>query len=162
MSAETNSNDGQKRLGRLKSMQAKHVQSPPAAAAAPAGGQGILNGLLVGGAAGGQGEGAGAGSIQQRLRKALSGPDGKIDQKKARMFLMMVRKQAADPAAPRHEMAKKIAEKLKTMPAHQRQRLMAMAGLGAGGLGGNGEGAAAQDGQAPTGEAWFDKLVEKF
>jgi hypothetical protein len=125
MSAEKTSDDSQKRLGRLKAMQSKHqpVAAPAAAAAAPA-----KKGLMA--ALQGGGGGAGEGGIQAKLRKALTGPDGKIDKKKARMFVMMIRKQAADPAAPRHEMAKKIAEKIKSLPAQQRQKLMAMTGFG--------------------------------
>jgi hypothetical protein len=165
MSAEKTSEDSQKRLGRLKAMQSKHQPAAaPAAAAAPAK-KGLMASLQGG-------DGPATGGIQAKLRKALTGPDGKIDQKKARMFMMMIRKQAADPAAPRHEMAVKIAEKIKSLPAQQRQKLMAMAGLGAGagaaggaGLGGGklragpGANAAAPD---ATGEAWFDNLVEKL
>jgi hypothetical protein len=162
MCAEKTSDDSQKRLGRLKAMQSKHKPvAAPAAAAAPAK-KGLMAAMQGGG-------GAGEGGIQAKLRKSLTGPDGKIDQKKARMFMMMIRKQAADPAAPRHEMAVKIAEKIKSLPAQQRQKLMAMAGLGAGaggaggGLGGGAKAAAGTGQQADaTGEAWFDNLVEKL
>lgn len=125
---------------RLKAMQAKHESLPDKATEAftPSGTPGAagLMADLQAVMAGGQ-SGAGM-TIFQKLRQVLSGPDGRIDPQRARMAMAFVRKQAADPAAPRHELAKKIEGMVQNMPPQQRQRLMAAAGMGAGRGGGLG------------------------
>jgi hypothetical protein len=178
MSADDTSDDARKRLDRLKAMQSRHLQHQPAeepavvqgAAATP-----VLPARRQPPKAQGQAGEGGRPAILQKVRQALSGPDGKIDSNRARMLISFVRKQAADPSAPRHELAKKIEGILSNMPPQQRQKLMAVAGLG-GGSGGANRAAGArragavapdpaappQEGAAPTGEAWFDNFVGKL
>lgn len=132
---------------RLKAMQAKHEETPqpapPARTPAPGGatGSGLMADLQAAMAAGKDS----GGTILQKVQKVLSGPDGRIDPQRARMALMFVRKQAADPNAPRHDLAKRIEGMIRNMPPQQRQRLMAAAGISgpaAAGMGGGKGGAA--------------------
>jgi hypothetical protein len=183
MSSDETLNEAGKRLSRLKAMKAKHVQRQPTQvpvappSETPVGKpdlMGRLHAAMAQGQGGGQG---GRAAILQKVRQALSGPDGKIDPNRARMLLSFIHKQAADPNAPRHELAKRVEGMLNNMPPQQRQKLMAVARLSEAGLGsiggpnrsagaigaGSQETAAApQDGAAPAGEPWFDNLLSQI
>ncbi len=158
--------DSDNRLGRLKALQAKKLSAQAAPDPVPAikKDSGQRSGLM------------------QRLRDHLKGDDGKIDQKKAKQFLLFVKKQSADPEAPRHEMAKRITEKLQNLPPAQRQKILNAAGL-SGGTGGEGASGGAKGGGAKgrgaganraagrsappkqheeTDEDWFDSLADNL
>jgi hypothetical protein len=174
MSTKKSTDGASGSASRLKAMQSKHVRVEPAEApetvsasvrGAPEGGAGPMGNLRAAG--GGEG---GRAAILQKLRQALSGPDGRINQQKARFALMFIRKQAADPAAPRHELAKRIEGMIRNMPPQQRQRLIAAAGMGGSGFGGEQNRAGPRDGAARAnawggagqGEAWFDNFLDKL
>lgn len=144
--------DPAKRLGRLKAMQAKHQarETAPAPAAAPARAKPAAK------AAAKPAPDSPRSAMIQKLRAQLAGEDGKIDPQKARAFLMFVKKQSADPQAPRHDMAKRIAEMIKALPQHQRQKLLAAAGLG------KQSPAQTPKPQPKPQQDWFDSLVDKL
>lgn len=147
--------DPQKRLDRLKAMQAKHQAraAAPAPVAAPA--QPAARAKPQAGAqtrAQAPANDSPRAAMIQKLRAQLAGEDGRIDSQKAKAFLMFVKKQSADPQAPRHDMAKRIAEAIKALPQHQRQKLLAAAGLGK---------TAPKPKPEPT-QDWFDSLVDKL
>lgn len=153
--------DPTKRLGRLKAMQAKHqardaapVQAP---AAAPARAKPAAKAAAAKTAAPADSPRS---AMIQKLRQHLAGDDGKIDSQKARAFLMFVKKQSADPQAPRHDMAKRIAEMIKALPQPQRQKLLAAAGLGKPNPGQTQKPKPQPQTNQP--EDWFDSLVDKL
>lgn len=103
--------DSAKRLGHLKAMQAKfHARQADRSLASDE-------------------DGSPRAPLLQKLLQHLSDDDGNIDPKKARMFLTYVKKQIADPKAPRHDMAKRVAEKLQKVPEAQRRKVLAAAGI---------------------------------
>lgn len=103
--------DSAKRLGHLKAMQAKfHARQADRSLASDE-------------------DGSPRAPLLQKLLQHISDDDGNIDPKKARMFLTYVKKQIADPKAPRHDMAKRIAEKLQKIPEAQRRKVLAAAGI---------------------------------
>lgn len=166
------SDNATKRGSRLQAIQARHKQAQPQATpgdsppidviapADPAGG---------GGAAAAPG---GRAAMVQKLRKAMTKPDGGIDKEKAQKLLQFVRKQANDPNAPKHELAKKIANVIRNLDPEKRKRLLGMAGMGgidapAGGrraaLLAQASAPASGPADSPaTGEAWFDDFVDKL
>ncbi|WP_372884167.1 hypothetical protein [Shimia sp.] len=181
MSDQKGSDDAKKRLDRLKAMQARHARQQPAepapAAEAPAPAQAAP---AAPAAAGGRAQNP----IVQKLRKALSTPEGGIDERKAKMLLQFIRTQAQDPAAPRHDMAKKLLDVVQNMDPEKRRRLLGALGQGGKGAAGQGAGkglgamlrgraqagggakaGAGKTGKAgggdetATGEPWFDDLV---
>lgn len=176
-----NTSDASQRLGRLKAMQARRraamgeaevVEATPVAAPARA--------AKTGGGAAAEGKAAAGGkrnAILQRLRKFVTGPDGSVDQKKAKGLIQYLKKQASDPNSPRHEQAKKALEAFKKMEPETRRKLlggMARAGGGggqaagggagrrAGGAGGGGRAAKGGAAQGGGDGSWFDDLVEKI
>lgn len=149
--------DPTKRLDRLKAMQAKHQAraATPAPAAAPAAARARPK-APANAPANAPGADSPRSAMIQKLRAQLAGDDGKIDPQKAKAFLMFVKKQSADPQAPRHDMAKRIAEMIKALPQQQRQKLLAAAGLG--------KQSPAQNPkpQPKPQQDWFDSLVDKL
>jgi len=180
MTADDKAGKPRKTKERLTAMQARHAVAEPEPEAAPqptaaAGGGGSQGGAaaaLIGDLKAAMADGQGGRAvIMQRLRQVLSGPDGQIDPQRARMALIFVRKQAGDPSAPRHELAKRIEDFVRNMQPQQRQRLMAAAGLGGAMAAGGGQGrlvsgknraqAPMAGGGAKKAGAWFDDFLDK-
>ncbi len=148
--------DPNKRLGRLKAMQAKHQAREAAPVAVPVAAPARAKAAPAKAAAAKTAPDSPRAAMIQKLRQHLAGDDGKIDPQKAKAFLMFVKKQSADPQAPRHDMAKRIAEMIKALPQQQRQKLLAAAGMGQN----TPKPAPKPKPQQP--EDWFDSLVDKL
>ena len=148
MNTKPINDDTSQRQSRLKAMQARRKQamgedvSPqiaPNAAGGPRGGPFGQDASF--GASGDEPAKAAGGqraAMLQKVRKFVSRPEGGIDQNKAKMLIQFVKRQASDPAAPRHDQAKKIMDAISKLDPAVRRKLLGGAGQGGGGLGGGG------------------------
>lgn len=161
MNAKPTDDDTSQRQNRLKAMQARRKQAmgeavapqiAPNAAGAPKGGP--FSEAASFGASGDDAPKAAGGqraAMLQKLRKFVSRPEGGIDQNKAKMLIQFVKRQASDPAAPRHEQAKKILDAISKLDPAVRRKFLGGAGQGGGGGMGGGMGGPAGRGMGQAG-----------
>lgn len=179
MSSNTQNDETSQRLGRLKAMQARRKEVIDRAVPSTAVRPDVTEVTAVQPAKAG-GAGGGRAALIQQVRKLITGPNGTIDQKKAKLLVQFVKRQANDPSAPRHEQAKKILEVFNNLDADVRRKVIGrVAGTGRkAGIAGAGRGAGGDKGslagrragkietKAQTVEdgngSWFDDLVNKI
>lgn len=155
MNAKPTNDDTSQRQNRLKAMQARRklaMGEEVAPQIAPKGGPFAEAASL--GASGEDAPKAAGGqraAMLQKVRKFVSRPEGGIDQNKAKMLIQFVKRQASDPAAPRHEQAKKILDAISKLDPAMRRKLLGGVGQGGGGGMGGGMGGPAGRGIGQAG-----------